>query len=224
MTLASSRTLDFLRGDDAPVLILEHQHAGVTGAWEELIKVGLSDRLFGIKRLADFVAVGQRGGDLLNPPVQGRLRDLDVEEFHEQPRGSSVADTRDSDEQDGSTHQHERNATPGIEAARGRGEMNTLALAIDVVAIAGEQAIADGPGQSAQFLDHDLVLGAPVKFGFGGEAEALVEVLISGINGNHQCSVFISATEGAVRIGRNDFGTDGHRHMNDHRFPPFLQR
>src|SRR3712207_4631220 len=98
--------------------------------------------------------------------------------------------------------------------------MNALAVAITVVAVAREQAIAHGPGQPAQFLYHDLVLGAPVKFSFGAEAEALVEVLVSGIDGNHQCPIFVSAAEGAVRVGCDDFGRDGHGDMNDHGSAP----
>ena len=92
--------------------------------------------------------------------------------------------------------------TPGA-----RREMHPLAL-LEVVAITGDHAVTNRPGQSTQLLDLEPMLGPPMEPRLAAQPQALMDILTTAIDCDHQNPVFISPTEGTVGIGFNDLGAN----------------
>ena len=67
--------VDFLRGDDPPVFVFQHQHASIGTEGKDFIKVSLSNRLLLMQQFDHLVGRWQRVGDFIYPAIKRRFRD-----------------------------------------------------------------------------------------------------------------------------------------------------
>ncbi len=196
-----------LGGHQAAMLIFEDQDTARGTPGENFIEMGLGDRLVLIESLDHLLTRGQLAGDLFDPAMQGRFRGLDMEKLAQQPSRPPIPHAGNDDQQGRGAHHHLRDPAMGIQTPGARSEMHPLAL-LEVVAITGDHSVTNRPGQSTQLLDLEPMLGPPMEPRLGAQPQALMDILTTGIDCDHQNPVFISPTEGTVGIGFNDFGAN----------------
>ncbi len=199
--------INLLGGHQAAMLIFDDQDTAQGTPGEDFIEMGLGDRLVLIESLDHLLTRGQLAGDLFDPAMQGRFRGLDMEKLAQQPSRPPIPHAGNDDQQGRGAHHHLRDPAMGIQTLGARREMHPLAL-LEVVAITGDHAVTNRPGQSTQLLDLEPMLGPPMEPRLGTQPQALMDILTTGIDCDHQNPVFISPTEGTVGIGFNDFGAN----------------